>query len=146
MAVRIIFIIIAAIPLWGAYDLLLAHGMPLLQWGMAPFVVMGLIALAFGGFLLTTAVFGGSRTVTVDRSARLVHVEFAGTFGIHRRWAHAFSSLGEPRAVELSTSDGPAHWAVELPRQRKPILVETYRDEATARAEAAKLAAYMAGR
>lgn len=146
MAGRIILAIAALIPLWGAYDLLLSHGMPLLQWGMAPFVAMGLIALVFGLFFLSTAIFSGSRTVTIDRSARLVHVDFAGTFGIHRRFSYAFSALGEARAVELAASDGPPHWAVELPRDRKRIFVESYPDEARARAETAAIAAYMAGR
>lgn len=146
MAGRIILAIAAAIPLWGAYDLLIAHGMPLLQWGMAPFVAMGLIALAMGSFFLATAIFSGSRTVTIDRSARLVHVDFAGTFGIHRRFTHPFSALGEVRAAEVPTSDGPPNWAVHLPREPKSIFVHSYPDEASARSEVAAITAYMAGR
>lgn len=147
-AVRVILAICAAIPLWGFYDLLIAPGMPWLQWGMAPFLVMGLIALCFGSLFLGVAIFGGARTVTIDRRVKACIVDFEGTFGLHRRFSHPFSLLGEPHAVDLPDSDGPGHWAVQFSRQnvKQPIIVETFPEEARARAEAHAIAEYIAGR
>lgn len=142
---RVVMAIGGAIPLWGAYDLLIAHGMPLLQWGMAPFVVMGVIALCFGSLFFGVAIFGGSRTVTIDRGQRACFENYDGTFGLQWRRLFPFSTLKPPIAVELPTSDGPGHWAVQMAGPRKPLVVETYPDEARARAEADAISAYMAG-
>lgn len=146
-ALRVLLAIGACIPLSGFYDLLIRPGVSWLQWGMAPFLVMGLIALAFGLFFLSVAVFSGSRTVTIDRNRRACVIEYDGTFGLHWRFVHPFTTLNAPRAVELASSDGPPNWAVELPRGRgKRLIVESYPQEARARAEANAIAAYMAGR
>lgn len=144
---RIILGIGAAIPLYGFYDLLIRPGVPWFEWGMAPFLVMGFIALGFGLVFLSLAVFSGSRTVIIDRNRRACVVEFDGTFGLQWRFVHPFSTLGAVRAAELSTSDGAPHWGVQFPREHgKPIIVESYGDEAAARAEVEKVAAYIAGR
>jgi hypothetical protein len=144
---RIILGIGAAIPLYGFYDLLIRPGVPWFDWGMAPFLAMGFIALAFGLVFLSLAVFSGSRTVIIDRNRLVCVVEFDGTFGLQWRFPHPFSTLGPVRAAEFSTSKGPPHWGVQFPRERgKPIIVASYREEAAARAEAEKIAAYMAGR
>lgn len=143
---RVIVALMAAIPLWGAYDLLVGSGMPLLQWGMAPFLVMGAIALAFGSLFLGLAIFGGARTVTIDRASRLCHVDFNGTFGVHRRFTHPFTQLGEARVTEAANTDGPPSWIVELPGPRKPLRIGSYPEAARAKSEAAMIAAYMAGR
>jgi hypothetical protein len=144
-ALRAMLVIGASIPLFGFYDLLIRPGMSWFQWGMAPFLVIGLIALAMGLFFLSIAVFGGSRTVIVDRAQRACIVTFNGTFGIHRRFVHVFTSLGAVRVRELPSSDGPGHWAVELPRGEKAIILESYAEQERAREEAARVAAYMAG-
>ncbi len=147
MAGRVILAIGALIPLYGAYELLFAHGLWIFQWGMAPFIVMGLIVLGLGLFFLSIAIFSGSRTVTIDRGRRVCVVEFDGTFGLRWRFVHPFSTIGVPRALPLSTSEGPPHWGVQLPREGgKPIMVESYPDEARAKAEAEVIAAYIAAR
>ncbi len=147
-ATRVVLAFAAAIPLLGFYELLIASGMSWWQWGMAPFLVMGFAALGFGLFFLGAAIFGGSRTVTIDRGARMVVVEFEGTFGARYRFVHPFTHLGAAFAAELPSSDGPGNWAVELPNTatNKKLLVESYPEEAQARAEAVRVAAYMAGR
>jgi hypothetical protein len=144
-ALRVMLVIGASIPLFGFYDLLIRPGMSWLQWGMAPFLVMGVAALAFGLFFLSIAVFGGSRTVIIDRTQRVCIVTFDGTFGIHWRKAHAFATLGAVRTRELPSSDGPGHWAVEFPSRARPIILESYPDFARASAEVERVAAYMAG-
>lgn len=135
----------AAIPLFGFYDLLIRPGMSWFQWGMAPFLVMGLAALTFGLFFLSIAVFGGDRTVLIDRSTRTCIVTFDGTFGLHHRFVHPFTTLGAVRTRELPSSDGPGHWAVEFPYGARNIVLESYRDKARADEEAQRVAAYMSG-
>lgn len=147
-ATRVVLGVAACIPLFGFYELLVRPGMAWLQWGMAPFLVMGFAALGFGLFFLGAAIFGGSRTVTIDRGARLVVVEFDGTFGVKYRFVHPFTHLGKAFAAELPSSDGPGNWAVELPNvtTNKKLLVESYSEEVRAREEATRVAEYMAGR
>ena len=147
MTTRVVLGFAACIPLLGFYELLVRPGMDWLQWGMAPFLVMGFAALGFGLFFLGAAIFGGSRTVTIDRGTRMVVVEFDGTFGAHYRFVHPFTYFGAPFAAELPSSDGPRNWAVELPNitTNKKLLIHSYAEEASARAEAARVAAYIAG-
>lgn len=144
-ALRVVLIVGSAIPLFGFYDLLIRPGMSWFQWGMAPFLVMGLLALAFGLFFLSSAVFGGDRTVVVDRSTRACTVTYDGTFGLHRSFVHPFSDLGAVRVRELPSSDGPGHWAMEFPLGAKSVILETYPEKARAEAETHRVAAYMAG-
>lgn len=80
-ATRVVLAIAAAIPLLGFYELLIGSGMSWWQWGMAPFLVMGFAALGFGLFFLSVAIFGGSRTVVIDRTRRALIVTFDGTSG-----------------------------------------------------------------
>jgi len=144
-ATRVVLAIAASIPLLGFYELLIGSRMSWWQWGMAPFLVMGFAALGFGLFFLSVAIFGGSRTVVIDRTRRALIVTFDGTFGITREFVHPFATLSPVMTREMPSSDGPGNWSVELPVNGKGIIVHTYAEQARAEAEAKVIATYMTG-
>src|SRR5690606_9714464 len=79
---RTILIAGGAFALSAPHELLIRPGVPLLQWGMLPFWLIGVVAGLVGAVLLLAGILGLTRTVTLDAAARELRVDGNGSFGI----------------------------------------------------------------
>lgn len=143
---RIIIGAFGFVPLIAPYELLIKHGAPLFAPGMVPFWFLSLSAIIVGGVFLFSALFGASRTVTVDAKDRILRVEMKGLFRLNRRWTHAFIGVKSVGVVCEQASDGPPRYAVkaQISGETRPVLVATFPDEAPAKALADRLRSIIA--
>ena len=134
LAERIFVGIAGAICLLPAWDFFGRHRLNPFQLGFLPF---WLIVLAAGGmavFLLAGAIVGGTRTVTIDATARTLELR-------HRYWRRArnrswrFDELGPLEVVEDNWSDGPPDYRLTIAiRDGKPLTLRRFAAKADAEA------------
>ena len=130
------------------YDLLIRPGVPVLVLGMVPVWIIALSAGALGLAILTAAILGPKRTVIFDPAARELRDLGAADFGLRWSRRYPFRDLGTPTVARVEDSDGPATWHVMIPcaGRKRPLDIESYRDEATAQQAATRIASVIAHR
>jgi hypothetical protein len=89
-------------------------------------------------FLLSGAIIGGTRTVTINGEARTLQVRYAfWQRGWTRSWR--FDELGPLAVIEDTWSDGPPDYELTIGRKgRKPLMLRRF--SARSDAEAAQVA------
>jgi hypothetical protein len=127
--------LICLLPAW---DLFIRHGVNPFQLAYLPFWAIVLPAGSMAAFLLSGAIVGGTRTVTIDGEARTLQVRYAfWQRGWTRSWR--FDELGPLAVIEDNWSDGPPDYELTIGRKRrKPLLLRRF--SARADAEAAQVA------
>jgi hypothetical protein len=138
LAERIFVGIAGLICLLPAWDFFGRHRVNPFQLGFAPFWLIVLAAGSMAVFLLAGAILGGTRTVTIDATARTLVLR-------HRYWRRArnrswrFDELGPLEVSEDNWSDGPPDYRLTIAtEQGKPILLRQF--SAKAEAESVKAA------
>jgi len=136
-----------AFALSAPHELLIRPGVPLLQWGMLPFWIIGIVAGLIGALLLLAAILGLTRTVTFDGAAREMFVDGNGSFGIGWRTRYRFADILELNVVEEPQSEGPARYALQaiVANASGPVEIDTFPSEAEAIGAEARINAVMLG-
>jgi hypothetical protein len=131
---------------YPTYDLLIRPGVPVLVLGMVPMWFISLAAGALGLALLAVAVLRPKRTVIFDPLANELRDRGAADFCLRWSRRYPFRDLGTPTVERVEDSDGPPTWRVVIPcaGRKRPLDIESYRDEATAQQAARRIAAVMA--
>ena len=145
-AVRLVIGAAGFLPFLAPYEFLIKPGAPLFAAGMVPFWLLSLSAMIVGGVFLFSAVFGASRTVTVDARDRMIRVEMKGMFRLNKTWTHAFIGVRNIGVVCEQFSDGPPRYAVkaQISGEARPVLIAEFPDEKPANALADRLRAIVA--
>ena len=136
-----------ALALSAPHELLIRPGVPLLQWGMLPFWIIGVIAGLIGAVLLLAGILGLTRTVTFDASARELRVDGNGSFGIGWSERYPFADILELIIVKHEQSEGPPRFILQavIARTKGPLEVDTFSNEHDAISAEAKIQALMLG-
>ncbi len=144
---RIILCLGGVVALSAPHELLIRPGVPLLQWGMVPFWIIGIAAGMIGALFLLAGILGLTRTVTFDAAAREMLVDGNGSFGIGWRTRYLFADILELNIVEEPQSEGPARYALQaiVAKASGPVEIDTFASEAEAIAAEAKIDALMLG-
>lgn len=144
---RIIMAAGGALALSAPHELLIRPGVPLLQWGMLPFWLIGVVAGLIGALLLLAAILGLTRTVTFDGGAREMFVDGNGSFGIGWRTRYRFADILELNVIEEPQSEGPARYALQaiVANASGPVEIDTFASEADAIGAEASINAIMLG-
>ncbi len=144
---RIFLIGGGALALSAPHELLIRPGVPLLQWGMLPFWLIGVAAGLIGAVLLLAGLLGLTRTVTFDASARELRVDGNGSFGIGWRERYAFADILEFGILKHEQSEGPPRFILQavVARAKGPLEIDTFANEQDAIDAEAKIQALMLG-
>lgn len=144
---RIFLIGGGALALSAPHELLIRPGVPLLQWGMLPFWLIGVAAGLIGAVLLLAGILGLTRTVTFDASARELRVDGNGSFGIGWRERYAFADILEFGILKHEQSEGPPRFILQavVARAKGPLEIDTFANEQDAIDAEAKIQALMLG-
>jgi hypothetical protein len=144
---RIFLIGGGALALSAPHELLIRPGVSLMQWGMLPFWLIGIVAGLIGAVLLLAGILGLTRTVTFDASARELRVDGNGSFGIGWRERYAFADILELDIVKHERREGPPRFILHavIARAAGPLEIDTYETEREAIAAEAKIQALMLG-
>lgn len=137
-----------ALALSAPHELLIRPGVPLLQWGILPFWLIGVVAGLIGAVLLLAGILGLTRTVTFDAKARELRVDGNGSFGIGWSERYAFSDILELDIVKHEQSEGPPRFVLHavVARAKGPLEIDTFGSEREAIAAEAKIQALMLGK
>ena len=127
------------------HELLIRPGVPLLQWSMLPFWIIGVGAGLIGAVLLLAAVLGLTRTVTFDASVRQLRVDGNGSFGIGWSERYTFADILEFSVVKEEQSEGSPRFALQaiLAGVKGPLEIDTFQNEQDAITAEAKIQALM---
>lgn len=142
---RILLAAGGALALSAPHELLIRPGVPLLQWGMLPFWIIGIAAGALGALFLLAGILGLTRTVTFDGNTREMFVDGNGSFGIGWRTRYTFADILELNVVEEPQNEGPARYALQaiVANAKGPVEIDSFASEAEAIAAEAKIDALM---
>jgi hypothetical protein len=129
------------------HELLIRPGVPLLQWGMLPFWLIGVVAGLIGAVFLLAGILGLTRTVTFDAKARELRVDGNGSFGIGWSERYAFADILELDIVKHEQSEGPPRFLLHavVARAKGPLEIDTFASEPEAIAAEAKIEKLMLG-
>jgi len=129
------------------HELLIRPGVPLWQWGMLPFWIIGAAAGLVGAVLLLAGILGLTRTVTFDASARALRVDGNGSFGIGWSERYAFADILELNVVKEEKSEGPPRFVLHavVARAAGPLEIDTFASEHEAILAEAKIQSLMLG-
>jgi hypothetical protein len=136
-----------ALTLSAPHELLIRPGVPLLQWGMLPFWLIGVAAGLIGAVLLLAGILGLTRTVTFDAAARELRVDGNGSFGIGWSERYTFADVLELGIVKLERSEGPPRFVLQaiVTGASGPLEIDTFASEHEAIAAETKIQALMLG-
>jgi hypothetical protein len=136
-----------ALALSAPHELLIRPGVPLLQWGMLPFWLIGVAAGLIGAVLLLAGILGLTRTVTFDAAARELRVDGNGSFGIGWSERYTFADVLELGIVKLERSEGPPRFVLQaiVTSASGPLEIDTFASEQEAIAAETKIQALMLG-
>lgn len=145
--VRLALVAGGAVALSAPHEFLIRPGVPLLQWGMLPFWIVGIAAGLLGALFLLAGVFGLTRTVTFDGKAREMFVDGNGSFGIGWRTRYKFADILELNIVKEPQREGPARYALQaiVANAAGPLEIDSFASESEAIAAEAKINALMLG-
>jgi hypothetical protein len=134
-----------ALALSAPHELLIRPGVPLLQWGMLPFWIIGVVAGLIGAVLLLAGILGLTRTVTFDAAARELRVDGNGSFGIGWSERYPFADILELGIVKLEQSEGPPRFVLQavIARAKGPLEIDTFSSEHDAIGAEGKIQALM---
>lgn len=129
------------------HELLIRPGVPLFQWGLLPFWIIGVAAGLIGAVLLLAGVLGLTRTVTFDGAAREMFVDGNGSFGIGWRTRYKFADILELNVVEEAQREGSSRYALQaiVANASGPVEIDTFASEAEAIGAEARINAVMLG-
>jgi hypothetical protein len=129
------------------HELLIRPGVPLLQWGMLPFWVIGVTAGLIGAVFLLAGILGLTRTVTFDAKARELRVDGNGSFGIGWSERYAFADILELDIIKQEQSEGPPRFVLHavIARAQGPLEIDTFASEREAIAAEEKIQTLMLG-
>jgi hypothetical protein len=144
---RVLLIGGGALALSAPHELLIRPGVPLFQWGMLPFWLIGIVAGLLGAVLLLAGILGLTRTVTFDTNARELRVDGNGSFGIGWSERYAFADILELDIIKQEQSEGPPRFVLHavIARAQGPLEIDTFDSESAAIAAEAKIQALMLG-
>lgn len=136
-----------ALALSVPHELLIRPGVPLLQWGMLPFWVIGIVAGLIGAVLLLAGILGLTRSVTFDADTRELRVDGNGSFGIGWSERYAFADILELDIVKHEQREGSPRFVLHavVARAKGPLEIDTFANERDAIAAEAKIQALMLG-
>ena len=129
------------------HELLIGSGVPLFQWGMLPFWLIGIAAGLIGAVFLFAGIFGLTRTVTFDVRSRELRVDGNGSFGIGWSERYGFSDILELDVVKHEQSDGAPKFILHaiVAKANGPLEIDTFSSEGEAIAAEARIQALMLG-
>ena len=129
------------------HELLIRPGVPLFQWGMLPFWLIGVAAGLLGAVLLLAAILGLTRTVTFDAEKRELRVDGNGSFGIGWSERYGFADVLELDIIKDEQTEGPPRFVLQavIARAKGPLEIDTFRNENEAIAAEAKIQTLMLG-
>lgn len=144
---RIFLAAAGALALSAPHELLVRPGVPLLQWGMLPFWIIGIAAGLIGAVLLLAGVLGLTRSVTFDGAAREMFVDGNGSFGIGWRTRYKFADVLELNVIEEPQREGPPRYALQaiVANASGPVEIDTFANETVAIEAEARINAVMLG-
>jgi hypothetical protein len=144
---RIILGLAGALALSAPHELLIRPGVPLLQLGMIPFWILGVLAGLIGATLLLAAVLGLTRTITFDGKARMLFVDGNGSFGIGWRARYTFADILELNVVPHEPSDGATRYVLHaiVANAKGPVEIDVFESENAAFDAKARIDALMLG-
>lgn len=136
-----------ALALSAPHELLIRPGVPLLQWGMLPFWIIGIAAGLIGAVLLLAGILGLTRSVTFDGRTREMFVDGNGSFGIGWRTRYRFSDILELNVIEEPQKEGPSRYALQaiVVNAKGPVEIDSFGSEAEAIAAEGRIGALMLG-
>src|SRR5262245_30863129 len=124
------------LPTW---DFFIRHRVNPFQLGFLPFWLIALAAGSMAVVLLAGAIIGGTRTVTLDTTARTLELR-------HRYWRRArnrswrFDELGALEAVEDNWSEGSPDYRMSVATKNgKPVMLREFSSKADSEAVKASL-------
>lgn len=129
------------------HELLIRPGIPLFQWGMLPFWLIGTAAGLLGAVLLLAGILGLTRTVTFDADKRMLRVDGNGSFGIGWSERYAFADILEFGIVKQEQSEGSPRFVLHavVARAQGPLEIDTFASEHEAIVAEEKIQALMLG-
>lgn len=129
------------------HELLIRPGVPLLQWGMLPFWLIGLPVGLLGAILLLAGVLGLTRTVTFNAEKRELRVDGNGSFGIGWSERYKFSDVLELETLKDEQGEAPPRFILHaiVAGAKGPLEIDTFESESEAIAAEAKIEALMLG-
>lgn len=144
---RILLIAGGALALSAPHELLIRPGVPLLQWGMLPFWIIGILAGMLGAVLLLAGVLGLTRTVTFDAKRRELRVDGNGSFGIGWSARYPFADILELTTIKDEGGEGPPRFILQaiVANASGPLEIDTFASEQDAIGAEAKIEALMLG-
>ena len=144
---RIIMAAGGALALSAPHELLIRPGVPLLQWGMLPFWLIGIAAGTIGAILLLAGILGLTRTLTFDAQVRELRVDGNGSFGIGWSARYPFADILEFGIVKDEQNEGPPRFVLQaiVAGAKGPLEIDTFESESEAIAAEAKIQALMLG-
>ncbi len=136
-----------ALALSVPHELLIRPGVPLLQWGMLPFWVIGVATGLVGAVFLLAGLLGLTRSVTFDGDAREMFVDGNGSFGIGWRTRYRFADILEMNVIAEPQREGPPRYAIQaiVANAAGPVEIDSFPSEAEAISAEAKINALMLG-
>ena len=131
---RVILGVAGALALSAPHELLIRPGVPLFQWGMIPFWIIGIFAGLIGATLLLAAVLGLTRTITFDAASRMLFVDGNGSFGIGWRARYTFSDVLELNVIPETSSEGPNRYVLHaiVANAKGPVEIDSFATEQAA--------------
>lgn len=144
---RVLLIGGGMLALSAPHELLIRPGVPLMQWGMLPFWVIGVAAGMIGALFLLAGVLGLTRTVTFDAGARELRVDGNGSFGIGWSARYVFADILEFGIVKQEQSEGPPRFVLQaiVTGASGPLEIDTFPGESEAIAAQEKIEVLMLG-
>ncbi|MCW5674399.1 MAG: hypothetical protein KIT15_07435 [Xanthobacteraceae bacterium] len=129
------------------HELLIRPGVPLLQWGMLPFWLIGLPVGLLGAILLLAGVLGLTRTVTFNAEKRELRVDGNGSFGIGWSERYKFSDILELETLKDEQGEAPPRFILHaiVAGAKGPLEIGTFESESEAIAAEAKIETLMLG-
>ena len=129
------------------HELLIRPGVPLFQWGMLPFWLIGGVAGLIGAVLLLAGILGLTRTVSFDTSSRELRVDGNGSFGIGWSERYTFSDVLEFDIVKEEQSEGQPRFRLHavIAKASGPLEIDTFASEQEALEAEAKIQRLMLG-
>lgn len=123
------------------HELLIRSGVPLFQWAMLPFWLIGLPAGFLGAILLLAGVLGLTRTVTFNAEKRELRVDGNGSFGIGWSERYKFSDILELETLKDEQGEAPPRFVLHaiVARAKGPLEIDTFASESDAIAAEAKI-------
>ena len=142
---RAVMVAGGALALSAPHELLIRPGVPLLQWGMLPFWIIGVLAGMIGAVLLLAGVLGLTRTVTFDAGSRELRVDGNGSFGIGWSARYAFADILELEILKDEQTEGPPRFVLQavVAGAKGPLEIDTFASEPEAIGAEAKIQALM---